>query len=156
MASRITLENDSSWNDFFVDFSATGNRVGRLGCKQFERTGNYFFIKVFKPDDSSAGGPFYRRGYVGLTPSEFASLIETGQRMLNEAAVIRSEQAAQPPPPPPVSPILPIQMAVSQVTPLAATAPVAPPEAPKKTRRRRVSIVPQPPKKRPAPGTSHQ
>ena len=39
-------------------------------------------MKVFKPDSFQATGEFYRRAYVGLTPSEFRKLLELGSELL--------------------------------------------------------------------------
>lgn len=68
---NFTAETDAKF-DNFLEISKSEKRLVRIAAKNYDKTGSYFFLKVFKRNDS---GDFIINQRLTLTAVEFDSLL---------------------------------------------------------------------------------
>lgn len=75
----FTLAQDESFGDYHCEISQDSKRLIRVTTKNFEKTGTYIFIKLFKkrPDNE-----FYLVNRINLTRPEFEKLLLKGKTLL--------------------------------------------------------------------------
>lgn len=69
---NFTADRDAKIGDKFLDISKTEKRLFRVTSKTYEKTGTYFFLKVFKKTDCS---DFIIQQRLSLTSSEFENFL---------------------------------------------------------------------------------
>lgn len=65
---KFTSDTDAKLSDQFLDISKSETRLVRITGKKYEKTGAYFFIKLFKKNEA---GEFVIHQRLTLTHSEF-------------------------------------------------------------------------------------
>ena len=70
-----TAENDKSYGDSFINVSETKKRLIRATMKNYDKTGSYVFLKVFKNPDNTE---FKLSQQLSLTMAEFDQLMLAG------------------------------------------------------------------------------
>lgn len=73
--SKLTPELDTPFNDTYTDISITDKRWIRVGEKTFQKTGKYFFLKLFKKNTTS--GVWERTQYISLSATEWSALCDS-------------------------------------------------------------------------------
>lgn len=77
---NFNAETDAKFNPNFLDISKTEKRLVRVTAKNYEKTGNYFFVKVFKKGDS---GDFVVNQRLTLNAAEFESFLLKSSEIKN-------------------------------------------------------------------------
>ena len=73
----FTATKDSEFGDCYLDISKMKKRLIRATLKTYEKTGTYFFLKLFKKVDDEF--EFQRR--ISLTTDELDNLIEKASQI---------------------------------------------------------------------------
>ena len=75
---NTTAENDKSYRYHFINVSETKKRLIRATMKNYDKTGSYVFLKVFKNPDNT---DFKLSQQLSLTMAEFDQLMLAGDEI---------------------------------------------------------------------------
>ena len=87
----FTSTKDTEFGDCYFDISKTDKRLIRATLKNYERTGTYVFLKLFK----KATDDYEFEHRISLTLGEFENLVSLASKIQNSVA--DQQSAAKPP-----------------------------------------------------------